>query len=104
MPSRTTDNAIRAFNNGYKFTQGNTSVRVEDTRVSLYLHGNRIAYRQDCQLFISTCGWQTKTTKERLNGLPGVYIYQKKGQWYLNDRAWNGEEVNVSEWSATNEN
>lgn len=101
--TKITSDAIRAFNDGYKFTQGNTSVRAGDNRVSLYLHHKRIAYRENCQLFISACGWPTKTTKDRLNGLSGVSIAQKKGQWYLNGRAWDGSQVNVAVWSATNE-
>ena len=38
-------------------------------------------------------GYKTNTTKERLNGIPGVCIQQKKGVWYLNGKemldGWN---------------
>lgn len=98
-----TEEAIRAFTSGSAFHRGNTSVRVKNGRVSLHLFGNRIAYQQDGQLFISTCGWQSDTTKERLNGLPGVAIHQKNFIWYLNDKAWDGTEINLSEWGTAND-
>ena len=46
-------------------------------------------------LSISNAGWQSNTTKERLNGLPNVGIYQKNWQWYLNGNEWNGEWTRV---------
>jgi hypothetical protein len=98
MSRKITEAAIKAFNAGYTFSRDNTKVRVVDDRVSLYLFGHCIAYRQNCQLFISTCGWKTSTTKERLNGLSGVSISQKNGAWYLNGRNWDGSEVSVAEW------
>ena len=63
----------------------------------MFLHGNCIATRahfgaelKDNQFMISAAGWKTNTTKERLNGLPGVSIRQKKGEWYLNGKLWDG--------------
>jgi hypothetical protein len=98
MSRKITQAAVHAFNAGYNFRRGNTSIVCTDSRVEFYLHGNRIAYRQNAQLFISTCGWDTATTKERLNALPGVSISQKNGAWYLNGRNWDGSEVSVAEW------
>ena len=38
-------------------------------------------------------GYKINSTKERLNGIPGVCIQQKKGIWYLNGKemldGWN---------------
>jgi hypothetical protein len=65
---------------GNDYTDGHT----------LYLHGNKIAEWRDNQLWITHAGWPSNTTKERLNGLPGVSIYQKAGQWYLNGKEWLG--------------
>ena len=48
-------------------------------------------YTADGALYIRDGGWQSNTTKERLNGLPNVYINQKDFQWYLNGEAWSGE-------------
>lgn len=61
----------------------------------LELHGNTIALKQDGELYITNAGWPTNTTKERLNGLPGVSIQQKKGVWYLNGEEWSGEWIKV---------
>jgi hypothetical protein len=64
----------------------------------LKLFGNEIAYRYndpEKTLSITNCGWESSTTKERLNGIEGVRIHQRKGQWYLNGKEWNGELINV---------
>jgi hypothetical protein len=53
----------------------------------VYLHGNKIAsiYWQSMALEVSNCGWQTVTTKSRLNAILGKFcnigIAQRKGQW-----------------------
>ena len=95
-----TIDAIRAFNNNYKFKRSNTEVRIfgYDTNVTqLILHGNIIAYKDNTGTYISTCGWHTVTTKERLNGLHGVHIEQRNYIWYLNGIEWNGEKVKLED-------
>lgn len=63
---------------------------------SLYLHGNEIArHSLRGRLQITNAGWFSATTKERLNGLPGVSIFQKAGNWYLNGKEWDGSWVTV---------
>lgn len=58
----------------------------------LKLHGNTIAVLDEFNMLsISNAGWESNTTKERLNGLPNVRINQKKFKWYLNGNEWNGE-------------
>ena len=87
-----TQDAIRAFRYRQTFKRGNTEVKVFDNSVALFLHGNIIAeYAADGGLYIRDGGWQSNTTKERLNGLPNVHIYQKDFQWYLNGEAWSGD-------------
>ena len=93
-----TADAIRAFEQHKKFKRGNTEVEVSESRLfaELKLHGNTIAKSGIFEgLMISSAGWNTVTTKERLNGLEGVNIYQKDFKWYLNDREWTGEWVSV---------
>jgi len=93
-----TSDSVNAFMNAEKFNSGNTSVEVLENVTILKLHGNAIAYRYNSPkrtLMISNCGWQTTTTKERLNGIPGVNVYQRKGQWYLNDEEWDGALIEI---------
>lgn len=81
-----------AFENRQKCTSGNTYTDGN----ALYLHGNKIAEWRDGELWISNAGWSSVTTKERLNGLRGVSIYQKDYTWFLNGVEWSGEWVQVS--------
>lgn len=81
-----TKEAVDAFLNGYYYKKSNMEV----TCGQMYLHGNKIAwFDKNKQLWISHCGYRTNTTKERLNGLPGVSIRQRNYQWYLNGEEWN---------------
>ena len=85
-----------AFENKRPFASGNSSVIVDykgDT--FLYLHGNLIAQNIKGTLYVTNAGYFTNVTKERLNGLYGVSVYQKKGIWYLNGKEWNGELTKV---------
>ena len=84
-----TEKAVRALLAGQNFKQSNT--RVEDG--SMYLFGNIIATKEGRKLKISLCGWNTVTTRERLNGLPRVNIKQVKGIPYLNGEPMNTREV-----------
>lgn len=86
-----TRNAVAAFIGGYNFNSGNTQVMDN----ALYLHGNKIAELRNGELWITIAGWNTHTTKERLNGLPNVHIQQKNYVLYLNGYAWNGRWVKV---------
>jgi hypothetical protein len=92
-----TSDSIRAFRNGTKFKRGNTEVRTfphSDYR-QLRLHGNIIAELSNEGMTISTCGWNTVTTRERLNGLPNVHVIQRNWQLYLNGEAWNGQAIKI---------
>lgn len=66
---------------------GNT--HTDGTR--LFLHGNKIAEWMDGQVWISSAGWNTPTTKDRLNGLPGVRIHSQHWLWFLNGKQWDGD-------------
>lgn len=92
-----TTNSIEAFNRNENFKSSNTEVVTDTHTTFLKLHGNTIAIKNidSKELKITNCGWETTTTKERLNGLEGVRINQKKGVWYLNGKAWNGNLITV---------
>ena len=83
-----------AILNRKDFFKGNTSVEnyITETGVReaiVKLHGNHIATIGDT-LQISDAGWQTVTTKSRLNALlnefaEGCYLFQKNFDWFLGD-------------------
>jgi len=81
--------------------KGNTIVETNKNKVGLMttylsLYNNAIIKLDDKDdLYITSAGWKTNTTKECLNGLPSVQVQQKAGIWYLNGEEWNGEWVRV---------
>lgn len=80
-----TSNAIAAFEAGKNFKDGATQVNQRIGGMELVLHGHVIAKNIDGEgLSINLCGWNTPTTRERLNGLPNVSLSTKKGQAFLN--------------------
>jgi len=81
------------------FSKANTSVKCFKNRegitteMDVFLHGNHIASLDTAtnQLTIKDGGWQSVTTKSRLNALldefvPSAGIFQKDWVWYLSDR------------------
>ena len=92
-----TEKSVSCFMNATKFSEGNTAVTVTEEVITLNLHGNTIAYRYQNphRIIITTCGWNTPTTRERLKGIPGVSIYTRKGQLYLNGEKWDGSKIEV---------
>lgn len=93
-----TQETVKAFNNSTPFKKANMEVEVLPNVTIMKLHGNAIAYRYndpEKTLSITNCGWQSRTTKERLNAIEGVNIYQKSGQWFLNGKEWDGELIDV---------
>ena len=83
-----------AILNRKDFFKGNTSVENYITETGareaiVKLHGNHIATVGDT-LQICDAGWQTVTTKSRLNALcnefaEGCYVFQKNFDWFLGD-------------------
>ena len=67
----------------------NTEVVSVDGVSFVYLHGNKIAEVGENFLRLFDGGWQSVTTKSRLNailrehGLPGENIFQKKFEWFV---------------------
>lgn len=75
-----------AFLNRRKFTSNNTQVKIEDGQPHMYLFGNCIAkMNEEGDLLINHCGWESNTTRNRLNALPDVYIKSVEGSFVLND-------------------
>ena len=92
MSRKITQEAVSAFLERRPFSKSNMKV-VEDYGIyRLKLHGNTIATIDELGVMsVSNAGWASNTTKERLNGLPGVSVNQKNWNWYLNGIEWNGE-------------
>jgi hypothetical protein len=96
-----TQKSVAAFLNRKPFKSENTEVEICGNIAYLKLFGNRIATlydkfdRDETILEITNCGWETNTTKERLNALPNVSIHQKNWQWYLNGVAWDGKKTEI---------
>ena len=81
---------------------GRYALKIDNSRTdgqSLWLFDNRIADWRSDGLWITNAGWDSNTTKERLNGLSGVRIKQVRGTWFLNGRAWDGRWVNVDDFA-----
>jgi hypothetical protein len=99
----------RADFNGRLLKSGNTEVwqihpgiagTVHCSReIQVKLHGNLIAafYPATDTFIVSDAGWQTTTTKSRINALLSVFnpnagrVYSKNFDWYIGDSAWDGE-------------
>ena len=87
-----------AILNRKDFFKGNTSVENYITETGareaiVKLHGNHIATVGET-LQICDAGWQTVTTKSRLNALcnefaEGCYVFQKNFDWFLGDSDGN---------------
>ena len=64
-----TETIANAFLQGANKTQGNTSV----LNGKVYLHGNLIAQKGEAgEVYMTLAGWNTPTTRERLNGIAQV--------------------------------
>lgn len=93
-----TEKSIEAFMNAEPFKSSNTQVEILPNVTILRLFGNAIAYRYNDPLrtlSVTTAGWDTVTTRERLNGIPFVRVSKRKGQLYINDYPWDGSLVDV---------
>jgi len=80
---------------------GNTEVCSDDNYSSVWLHNNKIAeIHNDC-VVVMDAGWQTVTTKSRINAILRAYnlpcVYSKKYQWYINGSKWHGSYMGAIE-------
>ena len=94
--------AIKADKN---WSSGNTQVVTNMGVSTVYLHGNKIAMVDDTTLTLFDGGWQSVTTKSRLNALcsefciVGEGVFQKDFVWYVRKfvGAINGKNVYQTE-------
>ena len=91
-----------AISEGKDWKNANTEVLNVDGVCYVYLHGNLIAEVDDNGLKLYDGGWQSNTTKSRLNailtehGIAGEGVFQKNYQWFI--RLYNGTEFFVTEF------
>ena len=81
--------ALRTFSN---WSSGNTTVTSTPNEMLVHLHGNHIATldKITMDLFIFDGGWQSNTTKSRLNAIldefaHGSSVFQRNFTWFLSD-------------------
>ena len=84
---------IAAVKGNINWSKDNTSVIIEDGISKVYLHGSKIAEVGDDFLKLYDGGYQSKTTKSRLNallsefgytcGTKQEYIFQKQYEWFI---------------------
>ena len=84
---------IAAIKNNQDWKCDNTEVITIEGVSFVYLHGNQIATIDDDSMTIFDGGYQTKTTKSRLNallsefgytcGTQREYVFQKQFEWFV---------------------
>lgn len=62
---KVSETVVKAFLAGKEKRVGNTYTNGN----ALFLHGNMIAYKKGLEMNVSTAGWGTVTTRDRLNCL-----------------------------------
>jgi len=80
-----------AISNNLNWQSGNTSVQfdAEDNVSRVYLHGNHIATVSEDGVQLFDGGWQSNTTKSRLNAIcdahamDGEGVFQKDWTWFV---------------------
>ncbi len=92
-----TQQIANAFAQGNEMTLGNTATVHGENGIAVKLHGNTIALKNDSGLYMTLAGWNTTTTRERLNGIAQVLglkasFTQKKFKPYF-----NGKQVGINQ-------
>jgi hypothetical protein len=94
--AKITEQSINAFYNRKRFKKQNMEVCLEENKTFLKLHGNTIAIlNSNNDVKITTAGWDTNTTRNRLNGLSGVHVTSRKGELKLNGQLWDGKLIRL---------
>ena len=93
-----------AITNGINWKSANTEVTfdAETGESKVYLHGNHIADVGENYVRLFDGGWQSNTTKSRLNAIltehaiAGEGVFQKDWKWFI--RLYNGTEFFTTEF------
>ena len=83
------------------WSNSNTQVVTEGTISTVYLHGNKIAKVGDDFVTVFDGGWQSNTTKSRLNAIINEFcnaftdgVFQKDFAWYIRDNKVTHDFIN----------
>ena len=91
-----------AISEGTDWRTANTRVETVEGVSFVYLHNNLIAEVDDDSMKLYDGGYQSNTTKSRLNailsehGVTGEGVFQKNFEWFI--RLWNGTEFFTTEF------
>ena len=97
-------NMCRAVANRNNWANANTQVTIsaETNDANVYLHGNHIATVSNNEITLFDGGWQSVTTKSRVNALLETFtglgrgLYQRNYEWFVqsnNNPFYNGMTV-----------
>ena len=92
---------IRPVIEAFKEQKAKKISNTESTGSQLLLFGNCIAKWSADKILITSAGWKTVTTRDRLQIL-GARLNQTKGEWYLNGELWNGNWIQIDATPKTN--
>ena len=99
MARQITKEIVKAFLNDEHKKVNNSKVVTDYASTRMYLFNNLIAIKTKSsgKIEISMAGYPTTTTRERLNGIPGVSLTQKNYKQYL-----NGQEIETDKFYVIN--
>jgi len=93
----------RAIRNRVSFSSSNTTVSInDDNTAEVRLHGNHIATITNNSVILFDGGWQSNTTKSRLNAILdeftyGTRVFQKNWNWFVGFKNVSEDFVNGME-------
>ena len=91
-----------AISESKDWKSANTQVVIEDGISTVFLHNNKIAEIGEGFIKLFDGGWQSNTTKSRLNailsehGFGGERVFQQNFEWFV--RLWNGTDFVTTEF------
>jgi len=102
MTRKIEDAMVRSVRERVQWASGNTQVQIQsDGRANVYLHGNHIASRDHHGLRWTLAGWNTVTTRSRINALAQAFdcagVRSRKGivsavgdgtAWVISSTEW----------------
>jgi hypothetical protein len=90
-----------AITQGKDWKSDNTMVTTVNGVSHVFLHNNKIAEVGDNFIVLMDGGWQSNTTKSRLNailrehGCSGECVFQQNFAWFVNMKNAKGEDMKV---------